>query len=143
EHRRSYLPHVAPLSRLQDNTFANAESFEAREVPQAWRTAGGGSLSIATAHYKHGLHSLQWDWQVGSRLIITNRYLLKEAGESKLGGMKIWIYSEKALDDRLVMHIGSAADMEARDPRYMFTVGVNFTGWRCVWVRFRHDAANP
>ncbi|RKN78979.1 chondroitinase family polysaccharide lyase [Paenibacillus ginsengarvi] len=124
-----------------DGTFALAESFEGDGIPDEWRVRDGGSLQLSRAHYKHGRQSLHWRWIPGSRLTVDGPKHLKEAGKSRSGGMRIWVYSENAVDGALTFRLGSRQELDRGEPRYEFDMRIGFTGWRGVNVHFREDAA--
>jgi hypothetical protein len=135
---------AAPVKAFRDDgSFKKAESFEGDAVPANWAAQGGGSLALSPTHYKHGRQSLKWTWDRASALTVTKPQHLEQAGANKRGGMKIWIYNEQAIDGKLTFRFGSSADIEQGDPRYSFELGINFTGWRGMWVQFREDGTNP
>ncbi|MFC6226803.1 chondroitinase family polysaccharide lyase [Paenibacillus allorhizosphaerae] len=141
-------PQPSPAVKAQktairdDGSFKNAESFEGEQIPAAWHTEGGGRLSLSEAHYKHGLQSLLWQWEQGAKLAIRKPQYLEQAGSGKRGGMKLWLYNEKAVDGKATFRLGSEQDMARSDPRYVFEIGLNFTGWRGMWIQFREDGAS-
>ncbi|CAG7619224.1 chondroitinase family polysaccharide lyase [Paenibacillus allorhizosphaerae] len=122
-----------------DGTFGQAESFEGETVPILWQATGGGDLQLSRAHYKHGRQCLRWQWAQGSALTVTRPPYLDEAGGSRNGGMKLWIYNESPVDGKLSFRFGSEREMDDRGPRYAFEIGINFTGWRGFNVHFRED----
>ncbi|MEF3304525.1 chondroitinase family polysaccharide lyase [Paenibacillus sp. GYB003] len=124
-----------------DGTFGNAESFEGDGVPGEWTFEGEGCLRLSGKHYKHGRRSLEWQWGRGGKLVVRSPDHLREAGESRGGGIRIWIYNEKAIDGALTFRFGSEAELALGRPRYVFDVRIRFTGWRGVNVHFREDAA--
>ncbi|WP_218089878.1 chondroitinase family polysaccharide lyase [Paenibacillus solanacearum] len=135
--------HMRKAAIRDDGSFKKAESFEGDEVPPAWQTEGGGRLALSEAHYKHGYRSLRWQWEKGSKLVVRKPQYLEQADGSKRGGMKLWLYNEKAVDGTTTFRLGSEQDMAGSDPRYVFEIGLNFTGWRGMWIQFREDGANP
>nr|BAB91369.1 heparinase [Niallia circulans] len=124
-----------------DGSFKKSESFEGGQIPAAWQTDGGGQLSLSAAHYKHGRQSLQWNWAQGSRLLVIKPPNLEQAGASKRGGIKLWLYNEKAVDGKATFRLGSEQEINSNNPRYVFEIGINFTGWRGMWIQFREDGA--
>lgn len=114
------------------------ESFEDASVPACWRTAGGGSLRPSARHYKDGAQSLHWTWADGSRVRRTGLALSTRTHPQ--AGMQGWVYSERPLAGRLTFRLGSAADVEAGAPAFVFRFGLNFTGWRMFQVQFEADA---
>ncbi|CAG7595365.1 Chondroitin sulfate ABC exolyase [Paenibacillus solanacearum] len=124
-----------------DGTFGQAESFEGESVPAQWSAGGEGDVQLSRAHYKHGRQCLRWQWSEGSALTVTRPPYLAEAGRSRNGGIKLWIYSESAVQGKLSFRFGSERELNERRPRYAFEIGIHFTGWRGFNVHFREDGA--
>ncbi|MFE5318464.1 chondroitinase family polysaccharide lyase [Paenibacillus sp. NPDC056579] len=131
------------LSKIEiygdDGSFIYAESFEGNSVPNHWNTVGAGTLALSQAHYKHGSHSLRWQWNQGGRLVVTRPDHLEEACKSMNGGVKFWIYNEKALTGKLTFRLGSEREISQGLFRCSFEIGVGFTGWRGFNIHFRED----
>lgn len=125
-----------------DGTFDRAESFEGEGVPAEWRVQGEGALSLSSVHYKHGRQSLRWQWGRNSKLVASKPRLLEEAGRSRNGGMRIWIYNEKAFEGALTFRLGNAIELESGHPRCEFEIRLHFTGWRGINIHFREDGGN-
>jgi len=121
-----------------------------------WKVKGS-KLSFTKAHYKQGQQALQWDWQSGSILEIADLKGLKEACDfyaggipeyyevayyqkGHYGGVKMWLYQEKPSNAKAVFQVGSNLKAAQNNPKYRFTVNLDFTGWRAVWVGFEEDA---
>ncbi|WP_316812046.1 chondroitinase family polysaccharide lyase [Pedobacter heparinus] len=134
----------------------NYLTFETASDIDNWKTKNG-SLSFSDVHYKDGRQSLLWDYQNGATLAVTNLKGLKEAGDlypggqpevyepsfykkSHYGGIKIWLYQEKASTGKITFQVGSNLQMANAAPKYRFAINLNFTGWRAVWVNFEEDA---
>ncbi len=104
----------------------------------AYRADAGSSLS--TKHYKSGRQSLKWTWQRKGRLLFTDP--APERDEA-LTGFRAWIYNERALKDAaLAFRFGTEPELSADNPRYQFQFGLNFTGWRAMWIDLPEDARN-
>ena len=131
-------------------------SFENENDTDGWE-AKNGKLSLSGDHYKDGQHSLEWNWQEGSILEISSLKGLKEAGSiypggipeiyepafyprNRFGGIKMWLYQEKPSSGQMVFQIGSSLSTVYKTPKYRFSVNLDFTGWRAVWVCFEEDA---
>ena len=53
------------------------------------------------------------------------------------------MYNEQALEDgALTFRFGPASELAANNPRYQFEFGLNFTGWRVMWIDLQEDARN-
>ncbi|WP_158301724.1 chondroitinase family polysaccharide lyase [Paenibacillus mesophilus] len=125
-----------------DGTFDRAESFEGEDVPAAWQAKGEGALSISGVHYKHGRQSLKWQWGRNSKLVASKPRFLEQAGRSRNGGMRIWIYMESAIEGALTFRLGSAKELENGHPRCEFEIRTHFTGWRGINIHFREDGGS-
>ncbi|MGI9392240.1 MAG: chondroitinase family polysaccharide lyase, partial [Parvibaculales bacterium] len=117
-----------------------------------------GNLERSARHYKDGKTSLHWRWKKPAPLLFENVQGLSKATDyfqggraeknepryiprSKTGGMKLWVYRERA-NPHGVLHFGIGSDAEAAqaNPKYQFAMRQNFTGWRALWVHFEEDA---
>ncbi len=117
---------------LQAN--AQIQSFEGKGVPDGWN-AKKGKLSIASNRYKLGERSLLFAWKSGATLRLDEPQGLAEASASRHGGISTWIYNEEAVADS--MHV-QFADAQGK-LQCTLPISLNFTGWRCVWVKFQED----
>lgn len=106
------------------------------ETPQAaaW-SADGARLSYSQAHYKLGRRSLRIDWRAGAVVRIGDPQGLAEASASPNGGVALWIYNERPAREPLRIVFRDTAGGEACS----VACGLDFTGWRCVWNKFRED----
>jgi len=135
------------------DVVAQRYSFEDR-VPDRWN-ATSGSLSLSDEVHKHGDQSLRWDWSGPGPLILDNPVGLKESQDlyegvpetyeikfnkaGRYGGIKMWLYNEEAKDGALEFLLGEKGSLK-EDPKYKFSVNLDFKGWRAVWVDFERDA---
>ena len=111
--------------------------FEA--LSGAYRAEEGSQVSLSTRRYKWGAQSLKWTWQNNGRLLFTDPV----PGRSEvLNGFRAWVYNEEALDEVLTFGFGTESELSANNPRYQFQFGLNFTGWRAMWIHLREDARN-
>ena len=120
-----------------------SSTFEDGSVPFDWQNPGL-NLSISDRHFKDGAHSLCWQWQAGQKLMVEQPEGLAAAAKAKEGGIYIWIYNETPTKGSLTFRFGTA-DQLAGDhaAHYEFPFGLNYQGWRGVWVQFNEDAINP
>ena len=52
------------------------------------------------------------------------------------------MYNEEVLDEVLTFRFGTESELAANNPRYQFEFGLNFKGWRAMWIHLREDARN-
>ncbi len=104
------------------------------DVPSNWTVNSGGEMSMSSAHYKMGLESLRWDWQKGSSIVIDNPEGMQNAVTQYKGGMMMWVYSEKAVDNKINIQFRKGDEV-----KYHFDFIINFTGWRACWLSFKED----
>ncbi len=115
-------------------------NFEEVSVSSSYRADSSSHLSLSTRHYKSGRQSLMWSWQNGGRLLFTDP---DPERNKRLTGFRAWVYNEQAFEDGvLTFSFGSESELSANNPRYQFQFGLNFTGWRAMWVDLREDAGN-
>jgi chondroitin-sulfate-ABC endolyase/exolyase len=107
-------------------------------VPSGWSTNKGANLTISDLHYKLGTQSVRWDWTSSAVLEIDNPPNLQTAVNTYKGGLMLWIYNEKPVDDELLFQFGKGDNVE-----YHFKYGINFKGWRACWIRFKEDMSGP
>ena len=111
--------------------------FEA--MGESYRADAGSEVSLSTRRYKGGQHSLKFAWQNNGRLLFTD----PAPGRSEaLTGFRAWVYNEAALDEVLTFGFGTESELDANNPRYQFEFGLNFTGWRAMWIHLREDTRN-
>ncbi|MDE2832470.1 MAG: chondroitinase family polysaccharide lyase [Gemmatimonadota bacterium] len=114
-------------------------SFEETTLSAAYRADAGSQVSLSTRRYKGGAQSLKWAWQNNGRIVFTD----PAPGRSEvLIGFRAWVYNEEALDEVLTFGFGTESELSANNPRYQFEFGLNFTGWRAMWIHLREDARN-
>ncbi len=113
--------------------------YDFEERSGSYRADAGSEVSLSTRRYKEGQHSLKWSWQNNGRLLFTD----PAPGRNKaLTGFRAWVYNEVALDEVLTFRFGTESELAANNPRYQFEFGLNFTGWRAMWIHLRDDARN-
>ncbi|MFD2118116.1 chondroitinase family polysaccharide lyase [Paenibacillus yanchengensis] len=118
------------------------ESFENSTIPIGWSSTGEGTLSISDQRSKSGKQALKWAVGNGSKLQVTH-LPNRELATGVNGGIKLWLYSEKATPDQyLTFQFGTPEEINANNPRYKFEVNMNFLGWRAVWMRLNNEANN-
>ncbi|MDE2698413.1 MAG: chondroitinase family polysaccharide lyase [Gemmatimonadota bacterium] len=113
--------------------------YDFEERSGSYRADAGSEVSLSARRYKEGQHSLKWSWQNNGRLLFTD----PAPGRNKaLTGFRAWVYNEVALDEVLTFRFGTESELAANNPRYQFEFGLNFTGWRAMWIHLRDDARN-
>lgn len=110
-------------------------SFEDGHVPSDFK-AKSGTLTIQDQKAKLGTKSLQWNWIGGDKLSASPANM-RTASIQKNGGINVWIYNEKAIDDKLTLWFYEFENIATK--RCNLQVNLNFAGWRCVQARFRDD----
>lgn len=112
-------------------------SFEDGKVP-AFVSGVKSAFSISSAHYKDGLHALEWSFEPGGELVI-NKDLGFEKQDSTgvdtyLSTFVVWIYNEKPMNEQLQFQF-------LKDGKVCtsFPFGLNFRGWRTAWVCYERD----
>ncbi|MGN0518865.1 MAG: chondroitinase family polysaccharide lyase [Acutalibacteraceae bacterium] len=118
---------------------SNIQSFE-EGVPDNWKSETG-VLETSTKHFKHKTQSLLWKWNKEDKLNVIEEKNMAQSG--KKGGIILWLYSEKAIEDKLTFNFGTKEQISNNNPLYTFDCNINFTGWRAIWVSFKSDATNP
>lgn len=124
-------------SFVLNNTSAQYLGLE-NSVPNYWTTTHGAKLSISNRHYKLGEESLQWDYTPESEININNPRGLQQALRIFQGGMMLWVYNENPTTAPLTFQFGANDKVE-----YHFNYGLNFSGWRACWIRFKEDMQGP
>ena len=114
-------------------------SFEETTLSAAYRADAGSEVSLSARRYKGGTQSLKWAWQNNGRLVFTDPVTQRNR---TLNGFRAWVYNEEALDEVLTFGFGTESELAANNPRYQFEFGLNFTGWRAMWIHLRDDARN-
>ena len=113
--------------------------YDFEEMGETYRAGAGSEVSLSTRRYKGGRQSLKWSWENSGRLLFTD----PAPGRNKaLTGFRAWVYNEVALDEVLTFRFGTESELSANNPRYQFEFGLNFTGWRAMWINLREDARN-
>ena len=113
--------------------------YDFEDGSESYRADAGSEVSLSTRRYKGGQQSLKWAWQSNGRLL----FIDPVPGRNKaLTGFRAWVYNEEALDEVLTFRFGTESELAANNPRYQFEFGLNFTGWRAMWIHLREDARN-
>jgi chondroitin-sulfate-ABC endolyase/exolyase len=150
---------VAQKNTAAEKIVTGQYGFETDADAENWQ-AQKSTLHISSTHYKEGQHSLCWNWTKDASLEINGLKGLKEAGmpylggipeiyepsfyaRDRFGGIKIWLYQEQPTSGQLVFQAGSSLTAARHSPKYRFSVNLDFTGWRTVWVCFEEDAKVP
>ena len=95
-------------------------------------------MTTSTDVYKHGEQSIKWVWSPGDVLTLD---LSNKPVRGKLllhGGIKIWLYRRKKLPGKMTLSFYTLAKSTTpAKPECDFTISLEFTGWRSVWVNFK------
>ena len=110
------------------------ESFEQPEALASWHVLQGGAITQSQAQAKDGDSAAQWTFTAGSRLQITPCTAFANLEQPRLGRLKVWIYNPHPVTDVLTVRIGEGAELAAGEARYVFTFGLDFRGWRTLWI---------
>ncbi|PTQ93979.1 chondroitin-sulfate-ABC endolyase/exolyase [Mucilaginibacter yixingensis] len=141
---------------VRENVVSGLYSFESADDLAVWKTAKG-KLSLSDAHYKDGKQALAWNWTKGDALSINKPKGLEKATDvypggiperyepayypkGRYGGIKMWLYQEKPQAGKMTFNVGADEQSARNHPKYTFSVDMDFTGWRTVWVNFEEDA---
>ena len=126
---------IASAAMAQDMPWR----YDFEDGAETYRADAGSEVSLSTRRYKAGQQSLKWTWQNNGRLV----FIDPAPGRNKgLTGFRAWVYNEEALDEVLTFGFGTESELGANNPRYQFEFGLNFTGWRAMWIHLRDDARN-
>jgi len=115
----------------------NVYSFEEANIPSEWNQVTNGSLlSISDKQFKVGNQSLQWNWQKGGTLTVTNPNDLVSKCKNAGSGLYAWVYNEQPIVDTL------SVDLLNKEQAIVgnFKMYLNFKGWRCISIAFKDDA---
>lgn len=142
--------------RIQESIVINRIGFETAADYANWQVKKG-ALELSSKHQKQGEHSLLWQWKKGDELAIEKLEGLAKATDyyaggqpeiyepafyqkGRYGGIKMWIYQEAANAGEMTFQVGHDLSAARQNPKYRFTINLNFTGWRSIWVQFNEDA---
>ncbi len=102
------------------------ESFE-EGVPDYFAASRAESLSISPWHYKHGGHSLRWDWVAGDEIVIHHGIgdVERTGGFRAKAGFSVWLYMDEPVADALVFEFRRGEQVTGS-----FRFPLEFTGWR-------------
>ena len=109
-------------------------SFEENNALNDWKCTKG-TITVSAAKVKVGDAALCWNIEPGSVLSAENLTVLKTVSTKSKGGVNLWIYNTKAIDD--IMQIGFYNASGVRKCKLDFHM--NFVGWRCLWACFTED----
>ena len=113
--------------------------YDFEEMSEIYRADAGSEVSLSARRYKAGQQSLKWTWQNNGRLVFTDP---ATQSNRALDGFRAWVYNEEALNEVLTFGFGTESELGANNPRYQFEFGLNFTGWRTMWISLQEDARN-
>lgn len=142
--------------KIKDDIVIHKIGFEQASEYHNWE-AQKGQLLQSDKHQKQGRYSLMWNWKKGDALRVNQLKGLEKAAskyaggqpenyepafykEGYYGGIKMWIYQAEATEGEMIFQVGSDVKTALDNPKFRFTINLNFTGWRAVWVQFNEDA---
>lgn len=112
-------------------------SFEGPQVP-AFISGTGSRLGISGEHYKDGLHSLSWTFDLGAVLSVKKDLKFEKKDptgkDTYLSAFIVWVYNEEAQDKKIRFEF-----LKDGKKCTSFPFGINFTGWRAAWVCYERD----
>jgi chondroitin-sulfate-ABC endolyase/exolyase len=114
--------------------------FEESSLSASWQADTRSTLDLSGAHFKSGAQALRWEGSSGSRILFTDP---DPGRQDELTGFRAWVYNEQAQDAELTFSFGTESELTDRNPRYVFQFGLQFTGWRAMWIDLPDDATNP
>ncbi len=115
------------------------ESFEKESSICNFKKNKSSVLSISSKHFQFGKSSLQWEWSGKSFFKISNIKMVSKT-DSPLAyadyfpaspTLVMSLYNEKASPEVIKISYEKALKEEV-----WFTIALNFTGWRTIWVPF-------
>ncbi len=114
-------------------------SFE-NGIPQ--NILSDSKIDISTKHYKDGKSSLEWNIAKTSVLEIDTEINFEEydpnAISKAISSFVFWIYQEKPIKEKLKISFYKNGKEQC-----FFEMGMDFTGWRTVWVPFENMQGKP
>ncbi|QZE14636.1 hypothetical protein K4L44_01835 [Halosquirtibacter laminarini] len=114
-------------------TLANYIGLETN-IPSNWTTNTGTGLALSNRHFKLGNQSVEWTWNNGDQILISNPQNINTALNAYKGGLMMWIYNEVPVDDEIIVEFGKGTSVS-----FWFNYNINFKGWRACWIRFDQD----
>ena len=129
----------------QEELKPAVESFENKSVIGFYDLSQDSNLSFSTDHYRFGKNSLKWQWK-GDSFFGTNHFrsLSHKDSNLKYGNFfptspvfLLAIYNETPQDEEIKI---SFIKNENEDT--YFTISLNFSGWRRIWVPFYEIKGN-
>lgn len=119
------------------NSNPAKESFENKTSILNYKKNKSSSLSISDKHHQFGQSSLEWNWSGDSYFETSDfRILTKKESPLQYGDhfpasptLIMSLYNEKAQNEVIKISYGNNGKEEI-----WFTLPLNFTGWRTIWV---------
>lgn len=121
------------------------ESFEKEAVLIKYKTINS-TISTSETHYKFGDKSLKWNWSdTGSIETSHFKFLTLKESPLKYGDhfpasptLQMDIYNESPQNETITISYEKDGKKEV-----YFNIGLNFKGWRTIWVPFYEMKGNP
>ncbi len=114
------------------------ESFD-DGVPHNWVSSREGALNTSDLHYKHGTHSLRWDFRSGDTIEVAadlgdvGRYGGYGGTYSK-ATFGLWLYCREPVDGAIRFDFRTGEETDA-----WFEFPLDFTGWRRAHLKYTTD----
>ena len=136
--RRVIFSVLFMLAAFTSQAAINAQhSFEG-SVPSFLKVNGVGSLELSSVRFKDGANSVKFAWNGPAQLMFSNFDDMTASMKANGGGMILWIYSPKALDEPLLFKFH---DWNGK-VICQFNFNMHFTGWRTIWMKYE-DMRTP
>ena len=110
----------------------NAQHGFEEKLPTFLRVNGRGELALSPEKYKDGQTSVKFSWNGPAQLMFTNFADMEASMKTDGGGMILWIYNPKPLDEPLLFrfHDWNGGVI------CQFSFNMGFTGWRTIWMKY-------
>ncbi len=138
---------TAKISYSQHNHLPAVESFEKKEVLSQYDISNNCVLTQSSAHHKFGKSSLEWQWKSADNQFGTAHFRLLSKDESPLAygdhfpaspTFIFSVYNKDKQKEKVTFYF------EKNGKKQMwFSITLNFTGWRHLWVPFYDMEGQP
>ncbi|WOD42877.1 chondroitinase family polysaccharide lyase [Hwangdonia lutea] len=136
---------ISSLVEAQNSELPAVESFEEASILTKFNKTNS-SLTISDSHYRYGRNSLKWEWQGEASFGTPNFRELSHAESPLRYGshfpasptLHMSIYNEMAQNETITISYETQGETQV-----YFSIPLNFTGWRRIWVPFYEMNGNP